>query len=116
MRKRNRNGTGPKLFSLACLLVSGSLLALATACATATDTPPADAVNPLIGSSNGGNTYPGAVVPFGMLQWSPENTRGHHVRTASPSGYQYDARRIRGFIFRMMWSMRSPAARCPRGT
>ena len=57
----------------------------------------ADKVNPLIGSSNGGNTYPGAVMPFGMLQWSPENTRGKHVRTASPSGYQYDARRIRGF-------------------
>jgi predicted alpha-1,2-mannosidase len=58
---------------------------------------PADAVNPLIGSSNGGNTYPGAVVPFGMLQWSPENTRGKHTRTASPSGYQFKAMRIRGF-------------------
>jgi predicted alpha-1,2-mannosidase len=58
---------------------------------------PADEVNPLIGSSNGGNTFPGAVVPFGMLQWSPENTRGKHTRTASPSGYQFDARRMRGF-------------------
>ncbi|MDO1527412.1 GH92 family glycosyl hydrolase [Fulvimonas sp. R45] len=96
-RKRKRNASGPKLLSRVCVLVSGSLLALAAACATAADTAPADAVNPLIGSRNGGNTYPGAVVPFGMLQWSPENTRGHHVRTASPSGYQYDARRIRGF-------------------
>jgi predicted alpha-1,2-mannosidase len=69
---------------------------MASFCA-AGGTSPADSVNPLIGSSNGGNTYPGAVVPFGMLQWSPENTRGKHVRTASPSGYQYDARRIRGF-------------------
>src|ERR1700761_1866719 len=58
---------------------------------------PADAVNPLIGSRHGGNTYPGAVVPFGMLQWSPENTRGKHTRTASPSGYLYDAARVRGF-------------------
>ncbi len=57
---------------------------------------PADEVNPLIGSRHGGNTYPGAVVPFGMLQWSPENTRGKHTRTASPSGYLYDAPRIRG--------------------
>lgn len=57
----------------------------------------ADAVNPLIGSSNGGDTFPGAVLPFGMLQWSPENTRGKHTRTASPSGYQFDAKRIRGF-------------------
>ncbi|MBD8898201.1 GH92 family glycosyl hydrolase [Rhodanobacter sp. DHG33] len=96
MSKRKRNGTKPKLFLLACLLVPG-LLAMTAACAVATDTSPADAVNPLIGSSNGGNTYPGAVMPFGMLQWSPENTRGHHTRTASPSGYQFDARRIRGF-------------------
>ena len=96
-RNRNRNSARPKFFSLACLWVSGSLLALATACATGADTPPANAVNPLIGSSKGGNTYPGAVMPFGMLQWSPENTRGHHVRTASPSGYQFDAQRIRGF-------------------
>jgi len=58
---------------------------------------PADEVNPIIGSRHGGNTYPGAVVPFGMLQWSPENTRGKHNRTASPSGYLYDAPRIRGF-------------------
>ena len=58
---------------------------------------PADEVNPLIGSRHGGNTFPGVSVPFGMLQWSPENTRGKHVRTASPSGYLYDAARIRGF-------------------
>jgi predicted alpha-1,2-mannosidase len=58
---------------------------------------PVDEVNPLIGSRHGGNTFPGAVMPFGMLQWSPENTRGTHTRTASPSGYQYDATRIRGF-------------------
>lgn len=88
------------------LLKTSALACLATACLLAASTgavmaqavsTPADAVNPLIGSRNGGNTYPGAVVPFGMLQWSPENTRGKHVRTASPSGYQYDATRIRGF-------------------
>ncbi|KQZ71004.1 alpha-mannosidase [Rhodanobacter sp. Root561] len=58
---------------------------------------PAAAVNPLIGSSHGGNTFPGAVLPFGMLQWSPENTRGKHNRTAAPGGYLYEAARIRGF-------------------
>ncbi|MGA9851533.1 MAG: GH92 family glycosyl hydrolase [Gammaproteobacteria bacterium] len=58
---------------------------------------PAAAVNPLIGSANGGNTFPGAALPFGMLQWSPENTRGQHDHTAAPGGYQYDAMRIRGF-------------------
>jgi len=58
---------------------------------------PAALVNPLIGSANGGNTFPGAVTPFGMLAWSPETTRGDHTRTAAPGGYAYDATRIRGF-------------------
>ncbi|MGN6728731.1 MAG: GH92 family glycosyl hydrolase [Rhodanobacteraceae bacterium] len=58
---------------------------------------PASEVNLLIGSRNGGNTFPGATLPFGMLQWSPENTKGQHDRTAAPGGYQYDATRIRGF-------------------
>lgn len=57
----------------------------------------ADAVHPRIGSRNGGNTFPGASLPFGMLQWSPETTRGNHVRTAAPGGYAYDATRLRGF-------------------
>lgn len=58
---------------------------------------PASYVNPLIGSAGGGNTFPGAVVPFGMVQWSPETTRGNSTRAAAPGGYAYDATRIRGF-------------------
>ncbi|HEY0180172.1 MAG TPA: GH92 family glycosyl hydrolase, partial [Dokdonella sp.] len=58
---------------------------------------PAAAVDPRIGSAHGGNTFPGAVVPFGMLAWSPETTRGDHARVAAPGGYAYDATRIRGF-------------------
>src|SRR5918912_796194 len=58
---------------------------------------PAAYVNPLIGSAGGGNTFPGAVVPFGMLQWSPETTRGNATRAAAPGGYAYDAPRVRGF-------------------
>ena len=54
-------------------------------------------VNPLIGSRIGGNTFPGAVLPFGMVQWSPEATRGDHTRTATAGGYEYDVRKIRGF-------------------
>ncbi|MFF2363509.1 GH92 family glycosyl hydrolase [Streptomyces sp. NPDC058122] len=54
-------------------------------------------VDPLIGTRNGGNVFPGAVTPFGMLSWSPENTRGDATRTAAPGGYQYDATRVRGF-------------------
>jgi predicted alpha-1,2-mannosidase len=58
---------------------------------------PANLVSPLIGTANGGNTFPGAVLPFGMFAWSPENTRGDMTRPAAPGGYQYDATRIRGF-------------------
>src|SRR5918992_4705452 len=54
-------------------------------------------VNPLIGTAGGGNTFPGAVLPFGMLSWSPENTRGDMTRAAAPGGYHYDFPRIRGF-------------------
>jgi predicted alpha-1,2-mannosidase len=64
---------------------------------TAPSADPSSYVQPLIGTRNGGNTFPGAVVPFGMVQFSPENTKGDHVRTAAPGGYQYDATKIRGF-------------------
>jgi len=78
-------------------------LAVALAAALAAAAPPshhldlADEVDPLIGTANGGNTFPGAVVPFGMVQWSPETTRGDATRAAAPGGYAYDARRVRGF-------------------
>ena len=29
-------------------------------------------VNPFIGTANGGNVFPGATMPFGMVQFSPE--------------------------------------------
>ncbi len=33
---------------------------------------PYDAVDTLIGTAGGGNTFPGATLPFGMIQWSPD--------------------------------------------
>ena len=57
----------------------------------------AELVDPRIGSSNGGNTFPGAVVPFGMVAFSPETTRGDPTRAPAPGGYAWDALRIRGF-------------------
>jgi predicted alpha-1,2-mannosidase len=71
---------------------------------TALGGPPPDVarwVNPLIGT-RGGETWPGADLPFGMVQWSPENTRGNAVKTARPGGYAYDAPRIRGFALTHM--------------
>ncbi|MEO7050721.1 MAG: glycoside hydrolase family 92 protein, partial [Rhodanobacter sp.] len=83
----------PAGFALLIPLVLGASQAWASATAIS----PAAAVNPLIGSSNGGNTFPGPMLPFGMLQWSPETTRGKHNRTAAPGGYAYDHPRVRGF-------------------
>ncbi|MGA9854015.1 MAG: GH92 family glycosyl hydrolase [Gammaproteobacteria bacterium] len=82
---------------LRIVIVSALIVFAGTAAAQSGTPSPAAAVNPLIGSANGGNTFPGASLPFGMLQWSPENTRGRHNHVAAPGGYQYDATRIRGF-------------------
>ncbi|WP_454043354.1 GH92 family glycosyl hydrolase [Cellulosimicrobium sp. Marseille-Q8652] len=59
------------------------------AAATAVEGPLVDLVNPFIGTKDDGNTYPGAAVPFGMVQLSPDN--GHNV------GYDHDRTSIRGF-------------------
>jgi len=48
-----------------------------------------DLVNPFIGSQGDGNTFPGAVAPFGMAQLSPDT--GHYA------GYRYTDTKIRGF-------------------
>ncbi len=53
------------------------------------DTRLTDLVNPFIGTENEGNTYPGAAVPFGMVQFSPDT--GHNT------GYDYSQDHIRGF-------------------
>ena len=76
------------------IVMAGLLAALAPAPIMRT---PADWVDTRIGSANGGNTFPGADLPFGMVQWSPETTRGDSTRAAAPGGYAYDVTRIRGF-------------------
>ncbi|MEU6263583.1 GH92 family glycosyl hydrolase [Saccharopolyspora shandongensis] len=60
-------------------------------------TDPVRYVDPLIGSANGGNTYPGAVRPFGMISWSPTNTAGDQTNAAGANGYSYNTPRTRGF-------------------
>jgi predicted alpha-1,2-mannosidase len=82
----------------AVLVILGTFVATpASAAPPPLATDPASYVNPLIGSTNLGNTYPGAVTPFGMLAWSPQTSRGDQTRTPAPGGYQYTATRIRGF-------------------
>ena len=51
-------------------------------------------VNPMIGTDFTGNTYPGAQVPFGMVQLSPDNGLPGWDRI---SGYFYPDSTIAGF-------------------
>jgi len=60
---------------------------------------PASQVNPFIGTTNGGNTFPGATLPFGMVAFSPEETPlpGRNYPIAAPGGYEWRANGIKGF-------------------
>lgn len=50
-------------------------------------------VDPFVGTGgDAGHTFPGAVLPSGMVQFSPVSGR-----TSSPGGYRYDDHTIRGF-------------------
>ena len=112
MRERRRNCW--RILSLAGLLVcyaESRVPAIGQSAISATSDPAA-LVNPLIGTTNGGNDYPGATLPLGMLAWSPEEPRNHprkqvegvpgsmrddRGRPAAPGGYEYSSNRISGF-------------------
>lgn len=51
-------------------------------------------VNPFVGTLGEGNTYPGAQVPFGMVQLSPDTERWNW---GAASGYEYSDSTIYGF-------------------
>ncbi|GLW19482.1 hypothetical protein Stsp01_62250 [Streptomyces sp. NBRC 13847] len=74
-------------------VLAAALLGCALTAPAAQAAPPGgpltDLVNPFIGTRNDGNTYPGAAVPFGMVQLSPDT--GHYA------GYGWDDDHIRGF-------------------
>ena len=79
-----------------------ALIFLVLAILPAQAAPPPDLaaeVNPFIGTTNGGNTYPGATLPFGMVAFSPEETPlpGKRYPIAAPGGYEYRVIGIKGF-------------------
>ena len=59
----------------------------------------ASEVNVFIGTTNGGNTYPGATLPFGMVAFSPEEMPlpGRNYPISAPGGYEWRANGIKGF-------------------
>lgn len=81
------------------LLLCAMAGALVTAPVAATEADRAyDAVDPFIGTGGEGHTFPGAVVPFGMVQLSPD-TRIQARKDAYgwAAGYRHDDRSIVGF-------------------
>jgi predicted alpha-1,2-mannosidase len=88
-----------RLRPLVCSLVAvaGTVGALmvplgTAAAASAYVQDPAALVNPLIGTSNFVDDFPGADVPFGMVQWSPDTPS-----RPSGGGYEYNDKSITGY-------------------
>lgn len=81
------------------------LAGVATAAEAADDVDRAALVNPFVGTESEGNAYPGATLPFGMVQPSPDNTNSY-----ASTSYAYDDRRVWGFSQRHVNSAGCPAA------
>jgi putative alpha-1,2-mannosidase len=110
---RELTWNGCRILCLAGLLVWSADSSISALCQSAISvtSDPAALVNPLIGTTNGGNDYPGATLPLGMVAWSPEEPRNHPRRQvqgvpgsmrddlgrpAAPGGYEYSSTRISG--------------------
>jgi len=93
------------------------LVALALALPASASADLAGYVNPFNGTLPGaqdfgtgggaGNTFPGPVTPFGMMQWGPDTQSGSKN---AGGGYAYGDKKLRGFSVR-----RLGGAGCPNG-
>lgn len=86
MKRNTRSGS--------VLLAGLLLLGVAYSCAPSLDTDYASYVNPFIGTGGHGHTYPGVIVPNGMIQPGPD-TRIYEWDACS--GYYYADSTINGF-------------------
>ncbi|MGB6206826.1 MAG: hypothetical protein WBF82_07635, partial [Mycobacterium sp.] len=91
---RSRRAFAALVVAVGCVMLTGAPLA-ARADKPPFVTDPARYVDTLIGtgsSATGGqiNNFPGAAVPFGMVQYSPDTTDAYN-------GYHHDNDHVRGF-------------------
>ncbi|QII29260.1 glycoside hydrolase family 92 protein [Stenotrophomonas maltophilia] len=85
------------LIAVAATAMFASGLAVAAPATTAADKAYA-AVDPFIGTGGEGHTYPGATVPFGMVQLSPDTRIQPRDKAYGwAAGYRYDDSSIVGF-------------------
>jgi len=94
---------------LLCALLNVYSGALLFSAAVSRAEAPVDFVNPMIGTGAGGHVYPGAAVPFGFVQVSPDTTApdagggfaSDQVATINAwdycSGYRYEDTNLLGF-------------------
>lgn len=76
----------------AAVLAAAAMASGAARAASGAAADPASLVRPFTGTAGSGNTYPGATVPFGMVQPSPDTP------SAPPGGgYSYNDSAIQGF-------------------
>ena len=80
------------LFAAAALAAAGLCTPAWASGRAALVTSPATLVNPFIGTSNQADDFPGADVPFGMVQWSPDTPS-----RPDGGGYEYNDSSITGF-------------------
>jgi predicted alpha-1,2-mannosidase len=75
-----------------------ALLALQAGAAEAAEPSPYAAVDPFIGTGPDGHTFPGAVVPFGMVQLSPDTLIADFKHSYThAAGYRFGDPTIQGF-------------------
>lgn len=80
------------VLATAALAAAGLCAPASAAGRAALVTSAATVVNPFIGTSNQADDFPGADVPFGMVQWSPDTPS-----RPSGGGYEYNDSSITGF-------------------
>ncbi len=87
----NRKAIGPSFSVVISSFLGAALLISSASCFGKS---PVDHVNPLIGTDAHGHVYPGATVPFGMVQLSPDT---RDTGWDGSSGYHYSDNSILGF-------------------
>ena len=92
----------------AALAVGVVLPTTAAQAATPYIADPASVVDPIIGTSGAVDDFPGADVPFGMVQWSPDTPS----RPAG-GGYEYNDKAVTGFS---LTHISGPRLRAPPAT
>lgn len=76
------------------ILISAAIASFVCCSCTPKQQSPVDYVNPFVGTGFHGHTYPGATVPYGAVQLSPDTRAGNWDAC---SGYHYSDNTLKGF-------------------